>query len=246
MGVAAAEYERRLIPVTVVLAPGAFGTTWTTRVAAVQELETGVDIIGDTNAMPGSVGRSQPYRLFPPPSENEPPGSILYVPKEAADQVHISARIVRTGGGATEETVLPIVSEDEFVAHTLYFLQLTKSAHERLHLRGYSFDLDHPSPIVRIRVQATWLGSTEGWTFVYDQLHTLNVQQKEVTPSVGGETFALRPLAIDFPLDPILRSLPEGAEVAVSLLPATPGLRIWGMVSETNNVTQRVRIALPD
>jgi hypothetical protein len=242
----AGEYERRLIPLTVVLAPGAFATTWTTRVAAVQELETAVEILGDTPDMPGSVGRSQPYRLFPLPSVNEPPGSILYVPRDAAGQVHVSARVVRTGEGVSEETVLPVVSEDEFVDRTLYFLQLTAKAEERIHLRAYSLDVTHPEPFVRVRVQATWTGSRDGWAVVYDQLHALTAQQKQTSPGAGGETYPLRPLSVELSLEPVLRNLPEGAELAVSVRPVAEGLRIWALLSETNNATQRVRVALPD
>ena len=84
---AAAEYERRLIPVTV-LAPGGYGTFWWTRATAVQELGEGVEIIGDlTMDLPPGIGGSQPYNIFPPLSQDEPPGAILHVPKQFADAI---------------------------------------------------------------------------------------------------------------------------------------------------------------
>lgn len=240
----ASEYERRLIPITVTETPGAFGTRWTTRVSAVQELQTGVEIVGDLNDLPGSVGGSQPYRILPLPSQDEPPGSIVHVPKDAAQAVHIGARLLQRGAIASEETVLPVVAEHDFVSRTRYFEQLSNDPAERVHLRAYSLDLQHPDPAVRVRVQATWVGATAGWSFIYDAVHPLTVLQKQTT-SLEGETFALRPLALELSLDAILDTVPEHADIAISVMPASEGLRIWAMVSETNNVTQRVRISLP-
>lgn len=248
LALGAAEYQRRLVPVTVVGAPGAYGTRWTTRVIAVQELEDGTEIVGDMSLdIPPGLGGSQPYRVFPLPSENEPPGSILYVPKDFATLVHISAQVEQTGPTANEPAVLPVVSEEEFVGHTLYFPQLTKDSRERLHLRVYSLDLEHPIPAVRVRVQANLASPMTGWTFVYDEVHLLSALQKFTTSlENGGGNFALRPLSSQLSLDHILTAVPEGADLAVSVMPASENLRIWAMLSETNNTTQRVRVLLPE
>jgi hypothetical protein len=237
---AAEQYERRLIPVAVGLAPGAFGSTWSTRVEAAH---TGIHIVGDMDNMPKSIGNFQPHGIFPLPSEQEPPGAILYVLKDVAELVHISARIVQTGASLHEETPIPVVREGDFAARTLYFLQLKNSADERVRLRVYSLDLDHPDPAVRVRVQATWLGALRGWTFVYDQVHQLDVRQKQTF--FDGQIFFLRSLAAEISLDGILDTLPEDAQIAVSVLPASENLRIWAMLSETSNSTQRVRVVPP-
>jgi hypothetical protein len=71
------------------------------------------------------------------------------------------------------------------------------------------------------------------------------VRQKEVSGLQDGP-FPGRPLALELALDPIFRAFPEGTELAVSIAPASAGLHIWGMVSETDNITQHVRIVLPE
>jgi hypothetical protein len=244
LNVAAEEYERRLVPVSVVLAQGAFGTQWNTRAVAVQELSEPVEIIGDLSIdVPPGVGGAQPYRIFPLPSGNELPGAILYVPRSASSAVHVSSRVLRDSAEGREETVVPVVSESEFADHSLYFLQLTKDAAHRFLLRAYSLDLDQTAPAVRVRVQAHVLGSA--WAVIYETVHILNVRQQEVIGLQDGP-FPGRPLALELALDPIFSALPEGADIAVSIAPATAGFHIWGMVSETDNITQHVRIVLPE
>jgi hypothetical protein len=71
----------------------------------------------------------------------------------------------------------------------------------------------------------------------------LSARQKFVV--FDSRVFERRPLALEVPLDPILESIPEGALVAISVLPASEDLRIWAILSETNNTTQRVRISVP-
>ena len=206
-----------------------------------------MEIVGDlTLDVPRGKGRSQPYNVFPMPSEGGPPGAILHVRKDVADKVHISTRLYLRQNSVVfqDSAVLPVVSEREFVDHTLYFLRVVNDEDERVHLRVYSLDLNHRNPVVRVRVQASWLATA--WHLIYDQVYFLEVRQGERIPGDGGPPFPLRPLAIELSLDSIFDTVPAGADIAVSVLPAAPDLRIWAMLSETNNATQRVRIALPD
>jgi hypothetical protein len=240
----AAEYERRLIPIVVSLAPGAYGSVWRTRVTAVQELKDGAEIVGDmTLDVPPWLGGSQPYGVFPLLSDHEPPGAILHVRKDVAPAIHISARLEQRGSSELEEFPIPVVAEDDFVNHTLYFMPLTRRTDRRMHLRVYSLDVERETAAVRVRIQARL--PIAGWSFVYDEVHPLGVEQKTMTSIEGGEPLPLRPFAIEMLLDSLLAELPPDTELAVSVLPADEGLRIWGIVSETDNATHRVRLTLP-
>jgi hypothetical protein len=236
-------YERRLIPITASNVPGPFGTKWSTLVWVVQEGEGGRLIGGpEYVGLPVGGGNSNPYGLSPPPTGNEPPGGIMYVPREAAALIHISARLYEHGSLPAQEIPLPVVTEDEVVNQTRYFAGLANNSSERVHLRVYSLDLDRPNAAVQVRVQAQLSGGTR---FIYDQEYPLQVQQR-YTSLFGREPFfPIRPLAVEVLLDPILRQAPDGVEIAVSVKPVDD-LRVWAVLSETNMVTQRVRVSLPD
>lgn len=237
----AAEYERRLVPIAVGLAPGAHGTLWTTRAVAVEETTNGVEIVGDISLdVPPGVGGSQPYHIALLTSDHEPPGAVLHVPKQFAPLIHVSARLLQHGPGAErQETPIPVVSEDEFVSHTIYFVPLTRRTNRRMHLRVYSLDVERATAAVRVRIQARL---PNGWSFIYDTVHSLDVEQKTRTSIEGGEPLPLRPFAIELLLDSLLGDIPPDTELAVSVLPADEGLRIWGIVSETDNTTQNIRL----
>lgn len=242
----AADYERRLIPIAAGPTPGAFGTIWATNTKAVGESPTEIEIVGvlPTRIPPG-YGHSYPGNVALPTSVNEPPGTILYIPSDGSGALHVSAELEERQ--ITDvATPLPVVKEREFIAQTRYFLHLEKRAAVRLYLRVYSLDLSHPAPNVRIRIQANTLPSSNPWIFVYDTVHTLSAQQKTMTDAAGMVTVPIRPLAIEVPLDALLGNVPEGVELAVSVVPVSPDLKIWAMVSETDNITQRVSLRTPD
>ncbi|HEX2836062.1 MAG TPA: hypothetical protein VHW00_23860 [Thermoanaerobaculia bacterium] len=242
----AIDYERRLIPIAAGPTPGAFGTIWATNTMAVGESSTEIEIVGvlPTRIPPG-YGHSYPGNVALPTSVNEPPGTILYIPGDASGALHISAELEerQLTGTATQ---LPVVKEHEFLARTRYFLHLEKRAGARIHLRVYSLDLSHVAPNVRIRIQANTLPSSNPWIFVYDSVHTLSAKQQTMTDVAGTITVAIRPLAIELPLDALLRDVPDGVELAVSVVPASEDLKIWAMVSETDNASQRVSLRTPD
>jgi hypothetical protein len=188
-------YERRLIPIAVSDLHGAFGSVWSTVVYVVQE-GTGRVIIGpDYVGLPIAFGNSLPHVLGPPPTQNEPPGSIFYVPKVAAEGIHISARLLQKGSDPPEEVTIPVVSEDEFVNGTRYFSNFRNSRNERVHLRVYSLDLERPDASVRIRVQADL---PAGWTFIHDDEYKLDVKQRYTSLLGPDNLVEQRPLALCF------------------------------------------------
>jgi hypothetical protein len=240
---AAEGYERYLVPIAAAQ-HGAYGTFWYTRASAVHEGPEPIAIVGaEWVEIPiNPYYNSTPHPLALLHTSHEPPGALLYVPVEFAAQVHILPRLQRWEGlEIVDEIPIPVVGEGAFRDQTRYFGVLTKTAAERIHLRVYSLDLAHPAPHVRVRVQV--IVPQKGWDFVYDEVHLLSAEQKFVV--YESQVFERRPLALELLLDPILEPFPEGSRVAVSVLPASEGLRIWAMLSETNNTTQHVRVSTP-
>lgn len=242
--VEAQTYERRLIPLAADATPGAFGTVWNTRVTAVGELPGETELIGFlVTFVPPGVARSQPIPLLVPRSVNEPPGTIAYIPSDVAQTIHLTAIVEERH--SREEVAVPVVREDAFANRTGYFMDLTRNASSRLTLRVYSLDLAADDASVRVRIQANIPPYFRPWEFIYDDVHPLTVQQRMMSDYQGTVSLPVRPLALELGLDSLLTNVPEGSELAVSVVPAGE-LRIWSMLSETNSSTQRVALRYTD
>jgi len=240
----AQEYERRLIPLAAGGTPGAFGTVWNTRVMAVGEGPL-TELVGFViTSVPPGVGSSQPQPLVVPRSVAEPPGTIAYVPAAASDRIHLTA-VVEERSGSHEEIPIPVVRESAFANETRYFLDLIRMPGKRLTLRVYSLDLAAQNPQVRVRIQVNVPPYLHPWEFVYDQPYALSNQQRLMSDYQGTVSVPVRPLALELGLDSLLASVPEGAELAVSVVPVGE-LRIWSMLSETDSATQKASLRFAD
>ncbi|MGN6187051.1 MAG: hypothetical protein ACTHQM_25730, partial [Thermoanaerobaculia bacterium] len=136
--------------------------------------------------------------------------------------------------------------ESDFLPRRSYFMDIQKQAQARIYLRVYSLNLDHPHPHVRVRVQANYEPYSTPWETVYDETHALTAKQRIWTDWQNTVAVPIRPLALQIQIDPLIASLPDNAEIAISVSPAASDLAIWPMVSVTDNVTQRFRLLLPD
>lgn len=240
----AQEYEPRLIPIAADETRGAFGTVWNTKVTVVGELPVETEPIGFIFAfVPPGVARSQPIELAVPGSIAEPPGTIVYIRSEAANTVHMTATVRERG--SADAIPIPVVRQNAFANRTGYFLGLIRKPSTRLTLRVYSIDLSAADPQVRVRVQANVPPYLRPWEFVYDQPCRLSVRQRMMSDYQGTVSLPVRPLALELGLDALLSNVPEGAELAISVVPLGD-LRIWSMLSETDSSTQRVRLLYVD
>lgn len=252
LGASAADFERRMIPVAAASTAGAHGTVWTTRATIVADV-TQTEIIGLIAInVPPVYSRAFPNRVALPFTENEPPGTVLYIPRDDAPNVHFTATLMEHERSQDPWSApprqligLPVVRESDFVNRTIYFADLTKDVRSRRHLRVYSLDLDDDEPVVRVRMQAAFESDPNPWDVVAEAPHRLTAVQRFMTDYQGTVSLPVRPLALELDLDSLLAAVPDGAAIAVSVVPP-PGLRIWALVSETNNETQRVRLVLPD
>ncbi len=241
--VAAQEFERRLLPITVRDVAGALGSTWRTTPVGINEVST---------ALVRGLFYLDPR--FPPPAgipwsgegitydtnAGEPPGSIVYVPREHASAVHMSVHLRQSGPAGSDEIELPVIPENEFGESPIYFLWLQNSPDERSHLRVYSLDLEQPAPAVRIQILA--LHQQLGWLVRYDQVVSLRIQQRM---SGWPQPLPVRPWAAEMLLDPAMESTGLAGPYTIIVTPDPAGLRIWAFVSETHNQTQRVQLVMP-
>lgn len=225
------EFERRLVPISVNDAPGAEGTRWTSRAEGFRERD-GVLVLGLNYVnivLPGPAGHFG--GSFFPTSPGEPPGSIVYVPREHAAEIHLVADLYQSGGLISDKVSLPVVPEGDFFDRPIYFIGLEDNPAERTHLRIYSLDLDQPS--VDVRLTITGRGDFGHWMTLFDEILPLAVHQR-MSLWPYHIPLRIRPWAAEISLDSLLQPTPE-----------TPGTRIWAFVSETDSHTQRVQLALP-
>jgi hypothetical protein len=223
-----------------------FGTTWTTLLEGMNErgniLVRGLNYFGPTLAPAADNPWRGPQHFTSP---GEPPGSIIYVPQEHADAVHVTVALRQASPSATDHISIPVVRESEFSDSPLFFIGLRREKDERTHLRVYSLDLDKEAPAVRVQIIGRELGA---FTPRYDAVVPLAVKQ---TISGWPQPLPVRPWAAELLLDPLLDQssvVPSDAEQSpyiVVVSPVTSGLRIWALLSETHNETQRVQVALP-
>lgn len=240
----AQEYQPWLIPIAADETRGAFGTVWNTKVTVVNEQSVETEPIGFIfTFVPPGIARSQPRDLAVPGSVGEPPGTIVYVRSDAADSVHMTASVRERG--SADAVQIPVARGDAFANRTGYFLDLIRKPATRLTLRVYSLDLAAADPAVRVRVQANVPPYLRPWEFVYDQPHALSVRQRTMSNFEGSVTLPVRPLALELGLDALLSNVPEGAELAISVVPLGD-LRVWSMLSETDSTTQRVTLRYVD
>ena len=247
----AADYEMRLLPITVRDLPGAFQTTWSTRAFGIHEADNvlvrGFDW-GHVGPPPirTSAGEAYEARVYSTDA-TEPPGSVVYVPREVSSQVHLVSAVVN----GADEVYLPVVPENAFTTAQQYFTGVFPGGGERLMLRAYSLDFDRPDASVRVQITAreVELPILPPIRVIRDVVFPLRaVQQTIVHGDESGqpELFKIRPLAVQVDLDELLRGieLPPGP-VTIIVTPAAEGIRTWSFVSETHNDSQRVQLILP-
>lgn len=238
------QFERRLVPIAVSSVAGAYTTQWASQIFGVNDRPSirvyGFLEVGLIFPSPAGVIWSQ---AFVDSRAGEPPGCIIYVPRDDAAAVHMTVRLDQTGAGSADAVTLPVVQESEFRESSLNFLALRTSSRERAHLRIYSLDLQASAVDVLVRVVAK--NDRFEWKEAHRSIVSLDVRQITVS-SPYGFSGPSRPWAAEIALAPILdQVLQASREYSVIVTPLTPGTRIWAFVSEVDSDTQRVQVILP-
>ena len=230
----AAEYEKLMLPVAPSVVYCGYHSKYDTRLVAFNGNDSPIDRFCSDEmcgALPASTGTVVigDHLMVPRPS-------FIYVPKHVADDMQMSLIVESSDTIRPEErsyTELPVVRESDFRNGKIQIVGVRMDDGFRKTLRIYGLDGATPTQ-VRVRVYA--LRST---TPAYEHDYWL-------LPQEGANSEGLD-AAPTFNMECDLSAYVEnyGAPVRVELEPLTPGAKIWGFVSITNNVTQHFYTVVP-
>ncbi len=235
-----ADLEARLVPLAVRDVPGAFGSRWSATLVGLNGrdgvLVYGLNYVNPVLPLPAGL----PWSASPIPTRDfEAPGSIIYVPKEASDDVNMAIVIRQDGASLPDEISMPVVRQSEFVSRPIYFLGLQDNVDERTHLRVYSLDLHLSRIAVRFQILAPNAQFT--WRVVHDATIDLDVKQRtSLWPY--DRPLPVRPWATQIALDPLFDASRSSGPYIIVLTPLTDGAKLWAFVSETDNTTQHIQL----
>ncbi|HEY4642081.1 MAG TPA: hypothetical protein VII75_12115 [Thermoanaerobaculia bacterium] len=229
------EQMRVLLPVTVINAPGAFGSVWTSELRFFTP--TGAPLVypllvagcepacnEPIQAIPGTVFLAGFKRTEP----GETGGSWLYVEKSAVDQTVVTLTLRENSHLFTQ---IPTVRETEFFDDAVNIVAVPYNPDTRLTLRVYASE-DFAGATVRCRVREEFPDAA-----VSDEIVPLSVTQRYYQTAY---TFALRPAYGQLSWQPTTTT--STGRVRVEITPLTPGLRYWAFISATDNTTQQTVI----
>lgn len=234
-------HERFLVPLYGPPISGAYGSRW--------GVETWVRYSGaeDTQVIPRLNVCSVTCTVFYPLHPGEAPVQIqpayagssllLHVDRRLAAGFHFSSRLrdlARADGSGTE---VPVIHESRMSAAPVHLLNVPLDRGSRNMLRVYALP-EVLAPAVEVRY---FRMPRDPFDLTPELLRADRVALQTAPPLEG---FLVHPsmIAHGFHDLPELRD-EEG--VWLEIVPLTPGLRIWAMVSVTNNATQHVTLVTP-
>ena len=231
---AAAEYEKLLLPVAPSVVYCGYHSKFDTRLVAFNGHDRAVDKFCSDDVCQGlapNTGTVLVGEHVPVPNP-----AFMYVPKDDAKNLNMMLIVEASEVNRPEErgyTELPVVRESDFRADKIQIVGVRMDPDFRKTLRIYG--LDGSTPIaVRVRV--------------YDLTSAQPKYEHEywLLPLAGKNSAGLD-AAPTFNMECDLSEyVPSyGTPVRVELEPLTPGAKIWGFVSITNNVTQHFYTVVP-
>jgi hypothetical protein len=221
---AAGELEKVLLPIAPSVVYCGYHSKYDTRLVAYNAADRKV---GELDANRGRVVEGQQV-LIPMPA-------FLYVPREDADHLQMSLMVESSETNRPEErsyTELPVVRERDFKAGKIQIVGVRMDEGFRKTLRIYALD---GSSWTGVRVRVFDLGSSVP---AYEHEYALIPTAKNEAGLDSGPAFNM-----ECDLSEYIPSY--GRPVRVELEPTTPGAKIWGFVSVTNNVTQHFYTVVP-
>lgn len=233
-------YERFLLPLYGPPAAGAYGSLW--------GVESWVHYAGteDTDVVPRLTVCTITCTPFYPLLAGEGPvriqaaygGSslLLHVDRRVVSDFHFSSRVRDLSRADGRGAEVPVIHESRMYASPVYLLNVPLHAGSRNTLRVYALP-EIPDPVVEVRFFRMPRPDAD----LVPDLRRVDRITLRTPPGVDG--FQIRPSAsvYDFQV-PELQA--EGT-VWLEIVPLTPGLRIWAMVSVTDNTTQHVTLVTP-
>ena len=219
------EFERVLVPVSVSLVPGAYGTIWSTELWYRNSSGHPVAIfpvaVGD---FVPAVGRTAFLPIASRPAGE--PGQILYLTRDGASQVQFDLRLYNRADPRGWGTQVPVVRESEF-RHEINLLNVPTNVDFRSALRVYSMEFADPFGSDPVRVD---IYSFDEHLLAHAELDLRGVPRYAAVLS----------LADAFP------EIRAETRVRVHIESASEAGKIWAFVSVVSNATQDVELVTPD
>jgi hypothetical protein len=235
-------FTRVLVPLYGPPTMGAHGSVW--------HVETWVRNNAPTRATIGPAPRCDivcPSTIPLEPGEGpmpvaplfqDPPAILFHLDTADATDVTFATRVRDvTRQAESAGTMIPAVPEEDFSSLPRALLNVPIDARFRVTLRAYALP-EIADPAIDIRYYRLLQHGDPTVVLLRSDRVSLR------TYGVSGEFF-LQPSYVELGN---LQALPELASENASWMevaPATPGLRIWAMISVTNNETQQVTIVTP-
>lgn len=257
------DFERILVPIAISgEVPGAFGSRWVTHLAITNAADQGVYIYGYNPYPSGCVIAVCPPVPSTPPRETFFPimapgatsqGAIIEVDRQFASEVRFQLRVQDLSREAsTWGTEIPVVREAGLFTGTFQLLDVPAMPGFRALLRLYDvagvgggqavvrFYKTNPalqSPVGIVIDPST--GPPKPDTLLAETTVTLSVERRGGDPAFDIGYAGISDVQL-------LQALQGAGRVRIEIQPITPGMRMWGFVSVTNNETQDVTAVTPN
>jgi hypothetical protein len=234
--------ERVLLPITVIDAPGAFGSSWSSEGSQFRDVppeHSPLILPGCEPPCDDSGGPTSQHTFGIPFFKTrlgETGGSLMYIERAFSANVSLTLHLREASTGETVE--LPVVRERDFVTHRFQILDVpSPAAGKRATLRIYGID---PAILGQVEVRVFVEGAEQ---LVSDNIYDLRVVQRIYSNPAGTYSVPVRPPVAEISYYSLIAT--ASALLRIEIEPLNPQMAVWGFVSITDNATQHVTLRTP-
>jgi hypothetical protein len=243
------EFVRVLIPLYTTPVPGAQGSLWDVETwfyysgPEVVEIVPRPYICGILCEKPGGPVMSGVAAHPIQPVFPHPANVLMHIPRGSASMFSFESRFRDLSRETTSAgTEVPIVREDSFSSSPLYLLNVPLRDGFRVAIRLYALP-EAAAPAVELRYFRMPV-RTEGGGYS-PEVTLLGTEVIDLTPTGPRGGFLLHPSFAFVGSIETRAAVAAEPAVWIEVRPMSAGLRIWALVSVTNNATQQVTLITP-